>query len=186
MGEGACVRLKLCCGKSFKPVCPPGLCPLLWHQESHTSCQSLTQACVQLRVLPGAFHCSRFTLDSPHLRDDTTEGPSQTQLCRWIWRRSCCCRCSPAPAGSCIAQCVLSSQFLRLTLEIFAFCETLTEPKRCRRCCPPLWLLNKRAAAAFSPEPASHSSPGPGWGIYCTGTLTTHTLDLHHHLNTTQ
>lgn len=175
-------------GKALNPFvpCACGHAVDAVHQEPHTSCQSFTGACGQLRGIPGASHCSRFTLDSPHLGNDTTEGPSQRQLCHWFWSRQLC----TAPLGSHIAQCVLSLQFLRM--EIFWpwkyllsvkhwqswSCASAAAPSSCcwtnRQCC-----LSTRACQLLLTRS-------------CLGNLLhrnphySHTLDLHHHLNATQ
>lgn len=165
-------------------MCPLGCghAAVAVHQQSHTSCQSHTEVSnsegfQEHPTAPFTHHSWEMTQLKGQAKCSSAIAVGAGSFSSW---------CSSASAGLHIAQCALSLHFLRITLEIFAFCETLTELKLCQCCCPLLLLLNKQAVAAFPPEPASCSTPGPVWGIYCTRTLTVHTLDLHHHLNTSQ
>lgn len=145
-------------GKALNPFvpCACGHAVDAVHQEPHTSCQSFTGACGQLRGIPGASHCSSFTLDSPHLGNDTTEGPSQRQLCHWFGAGSCVLHHWGHTLPSVSSVCSFWG-WKYSDLGNICFLWNIDRAEAVPALLPPPLAAEQTGGAAFPPEPASCS-----------------------------
>lgn len=143
------------------------------HQESHTSSQSFTQACVQLWELPGPPHCSCFMLESPHWEMTQLRGQAKCSCAIGFGAGSSKNSKTYSSCTSRVTHCPMCPQLAVSENHLGNIC-FLWNIDRAKAVpallAAPLAAEQTCSGCCLFPRACQGSTPAPGWGIYCTGT----------------